>query len=76
MYALGNVAASASGSLIVNLFGRLLEDGGSTGANVGAEFALPFRIVAVLSATGAIIYGSTVGTELEIGFNQTAPKDD
>ena len=76
VYALGNVAASASGSLIVNLFGRLLEDGGSTGANVGAEFALPFRIVAVLSATGAIIYRSTVGTELEIGFNQTAPKDD
>jgi hypothetical protein len=72
VYALGNVAAAASGSLTVNLFGRLLESDRSTCAGSGAEFGLPFRVVAVLSAVGALIYGCTVETELEIGFNETA----
>ncbi|KAL7546032.1 hypothetical protein ACHAWF_009378, partial [Thalassiosira exigua] len=83
VYALGNVAAAASGSVVVNLFGRLLEGDttstGSAGASLsemsdgtgGAEFALPFRVVAALSAVGSLVYGSTVETEVEIGFNST-----
>lgn len=84
VYALGNVAAAASGSIMVNLFGRLLEEDGvsagiidpgdvSGGMGVpgggGDEFAVPFRVVALLSAVGSLIYGCTVETELEIGVN-------
>jgi len=83
VYALGNVAAAASGSLMVNLFGRLLEDGVTDGTSPsgassemsvggGAEFALPFQLVAILSAVGSLIYACTVDTELEIGFNETS----
>jgi len=73
VYALGNVAAAASGSLMVNVFGRLLDDGASTDMSVN-EFSLPFQVVAILSAIGSLIYGFTVETELEIGstHNQTA----
>ena len=81
VYALGNVAAAASGSLMVNVFGRLLDDGGKISAGSadsssellggGAEFALPFRVVAILSTVGSLIYGCTVETELEIGLNET-----
>ncbi|KAL7532420.1 hypothetical protein ACHAXR_004618 [Thalassiosira sp. AJA248-18] len=79
VYALGNVAAAASGSFMVKIFGRLLEDGVTADEislfGGGAEFALPFRIVAILSATGSLIYGCTVETELEIGLNGTANND-
>lgn len=81
VYALGNVAAAASGSFTVNLFGRLLEEGtaGTRPADQwdglhsdsAAEFALPFRVVAILSAVGSLVYGCTVETELEIDFNRT-----
>ena len=74
VYALGNVAAAASGSLMVNIFGRLLDDGASTDMSGVNEFSLPFQVVAILSAIGSLIYGFTVETELEIGstHNQTA----
>jgi hypothetical protein len=68
VYALGNVAAAASGSLVVNLFGRLLDDE----TVEDDEFALPFRIIATLSAVGSLIYGCTVESEIEIGLNGTA----
>ncbi|KAL3781418.1 hypothetical protein ACHAW5_010762, partial [Stephanodiscus triporus] len=80
VYALGNVAAATSGSIVVNLFGRLLEDEDHHGAGKeagpcdnggGDEFALPFRVIAILSAVGSLVYGCTVETELEIGFNET-----
>lgn len=68
VYALGNVAAAASGSLVVNLFGRLLDE-----KSVGDdEFALPFRVIAILSGVGSLIYGCTVESEIEIGLNGTA----
>jgi hypothetical protein len=70
VYALGNVAAAASGSVVVSLLGGLLEDGDDRGG--GDEFALPFRVIAILSAVGSLFYGCTVETELEIGFNETA----
>lgn len=67
VYALGNVAAAASGSLAVNLFGRLLDE-----ESVGDdEFSLPFRVVAILSAVGSLVYGCTVESEIEIGLNGT-----
>ena len=75
VYAFGNVAAAASGSLTVNLFGRLLENSAAADVdalNVGNEFALPFKVVAILSAVGSLFYGFTVETELEIGLNQTS----
>lgn len=68
VYALGNVAAAASGSLVINLFGRLLDDE----TVEDDEFALPFRIIATLSAVGSLIYGCTVESEIEIGLNGTA----
>ncbi|KAL3816930.1 hypothetical protein ACHAXA_009790 [Cyclostephanos tholiformis] len=74
VYALGNVAAAASGSVVVNLFGRFLEqdeDGGTVDRG-GDEFALPFRAIAILSAVCSLFYGCTVETEFEIGFNETA----
>lgn len=75
VYAFENVAAAASGSLMVNIFGRLLDDSSSTTAEIslsGNDFSLPFQVVAILSAVGSLIYGLTVETELEIGSNQTA----
>ena len=79
VYALGNVASAASGSIVVNLFGRFLEqhdDGGGAGDRVvsgaGDEFALPFRTIAILSAVCSLVYGCNVETGLEIGFNETA----
>mmetsp|Transcript_37555 Transcript_37555/g.63986 ORF Transcript_37555/g.63986 Transcript_37555/m.63986 type:complete len:287 (+) Transcript_37555:483-1343(+) len=93
VYALGNVAAAASGSLVVNIFGSLLEEAtASDGENcaslsgvtyaedaasgmdvaIGSEFAIPFRVVAILSAVGSLFYGCTVETELEIGVNETS----
>ncbi|KAL9179717.1 hypothetical protein ACHAXT_009007 [Thalassiosira profunda] len=75
VYALGNVAAAASGSIMVNAFGRLLEEGGSgialDAGGSRSEFALPFRAVAVLSAAGSLFYGCTVDTKPEIGINGT-----
>jgi hypothetical protein len=68
VYALGNVAAAASGSLVVNLFGRLLDEESVE----DDEFALPLRIIATLSAVGSLIYGCTVESEIEIGLNRTA----
>ena len=70
VYALGNVAAAASGSLVVNLFGRLLDDENNVGDD--DEFANPFRVIATLSALGSLIYGCTVESEIEIGLNETA----
>ena len=77
VYALGNVAAAASGSLMVNLLGRWLErESGASGISSeiiggGREFDVPFRVVALLSAVGSLLYGCTVETELEIGVNRT-----
>mmetsp|Transcript_25478 Transcript_25478/g.53329 ORF Transcript_25478/g.53329 Transcript_25478/m.53329 type:complete len:693 (+) Transcript_25478:80-2158(+) len=85
VYALGNVAAAASGSVMVNLFGKWLEGGddgsvmkeafdeGGVGAMIGGgrEFDVPFRVVALLSAFGSLWYGITVDTNLEIGVNVT-----
>ena len=73
VYALGNVAAAASGSVAVSLFGRLLEENeNDDGGGRGDEFAIPFRMIAILSAVGSLFYGCTVETELEIGFNETS----
>ena len=72
VYALGNVAAAASGSVAVSLFGRLLEENeDDDGGGGGDEFAVPFRVIAILSAAGSLFYGCTVETEFEIGFNET-----
>ena len=71
VYALGNVAAAVSGSLMVSIFGQLLDNASSAGMSNGNEFSLPFQLVALLSATGSVIYAFTVETELEIGSNQT-----
>lgn len=67
VYGLGNVFAAASGSVMVSLFGRLLDGGGSSD-----EFALPFRAVAVLSAACSVVYGCTIDTRLEIGVERTS----
>ena len=73
VYALGNVAAAVAGSGMVNLFGILLErsekgveEGIMSG---GQEFAIPFQVVAFLSAMGSLVYGLTVQTDLEIGVD-------
>jgi len=71
VYALGNVAAAVSGSLMVSIFGQLLDNASSAGMSNDNEFSLPFQLVALLSATGSVIYAFTVETELEIGSNQT-----
>lgn len=71
VYAVGNIAAAVSGSLMVSIFGHLLDNASSTGMSNGNEFSLPFQLVALLSATGSVIYAFTVETELEIGSNQT-----
>ena len=71
VYALGNVAAAISGSLMVSIFGQLLDDASSAGMSNGDEFSLPFQLVALLSAFGSVIYAFTVETELEIGSNET-----
>jgi MFS family permease len=74
VYALGNVMAAVAGSAMVNLFGFLLQqsDGKSRESfgdfSAGQEFALPFEVVAALSAVGSLVYGLTVETELEIGI--------
>ena len=60
LYALGNVAAAISGSITVNIFGRLLEASGDT------NFGPSFLLVATLSATGSIIYATTIQTTPEI----------
>lgn len=74
VYALGNVAAAASGSVMVNLFGTLLEkESGGFGLDAetdGQEFALPFQIVAFLSAVGSSVYALTVETDLQIGDSE------
>ena len=75
VYALGNVAAAVSGSAVVSLFGRLL-DGAARSPSAAAggaadEFALPFRIVALLSAVGSVWYGLTVESGVEIGAAAT-----
>jgi hypothetical protein len=68
------VAAAASGSVMVNLFGTLLEkEGGGFGLDAetdGQEFALPFQIVAFLSAVGSSVYALTVETDLQIGDSE------
>ena len=75
VYALGNVFAAISGSITVTLFGYLLDknihqavvtntDSVSTGVS---DFALPFQIVALLSAAGSVFYSLTIESELEIG---------
>ena len=71
VYALGNVAAAVSGSLMVSIFGQLLDNASSAGMSNGNEFSLPFQLVALLSAVGSVIYAFTVETKLEIGSNQT-----
>ena len=71
VYAVGNIAAAVSGSLMVSIFGHLLDNASSTGMSNGNEFSLPFQLVALLSAVGSVIYAFTVETELEIGSNQT-----
>ena len=76
VYALGNVAAAVSGSAMVSLFGRLLDgaarsSSGSAAAASADEFALPFRIVALVSAVGSIWYGLTVESDVEIGAAAT-----
>jgi hypothetical protein len=71
VYALGNVMAAVAGSTMVNLFGFLLEqadESGDVSISTGQEFALPFEIVAVLSALGSLVYGLSVETDLEIGI--------
>ena len=60
VYALGNVAAAVSGSLTINIFGRLLEAAG------GSDFSQPFLMVAALSASGSLVYATTVRSEPEI----------
>lgn len=75
VYALGNVMAAVSGSVMVNLFGFLLEhaEGGSfSDISTGQEFALPLEIVTALSATGSLFYGLTVDTDLEIGVDSNS----
>jgi hypothetical protein len=75
VYALGNVFAAISGSITVTLFGYLLDKNihqavvtntDSVSAGV-SDFALPFQIVALLSAAGSIFYSLTIESELEIG---------
>ena len=75
VYALGNVFAAISGSITVTLFGYLLDtnihqavvtNADSSSAGV-SDFALPFQIVALLSAAGSVFYSLTIGSELEIG---------
>jgi hypothetical protein len=71
VYALGNVMAAVAGSTMVNLFGFLLEqadESGDVSISTGQEFALPFEIVAGLSALGSLVYGLSVETDLEIGI--------
>jgi MFS family permease len=78
VYALGNVASAASGSIVVNLVGRFLEQdeyggaGDTAVSGAGDEFALPFRTIAILSAVCSLVYGCNVETGLEISFNETA----
>ncbi|KAL3802164.1 hypothetical protein ACHAWO_007804 [Cyclotella atomus] len=71
VYALGNVMAAIAGSAMVNLFGFLLEQDDKRNdvlISKGQEFAIPFEVVAALSALGSIIYGFTVETDSEIGI--------
>ncbi|EJK58695.1 hypothetical protein THAOC_21159 [Thalassiosira oceanica] len=81
VYALGNVAAAVSGSAMVSLFGMLLDGAAQTSSSSASaavaaasadEFALPFRIVALVSAVGSIWYGLTVESDVEIGSAATA----
>ena len=79
VYALGNVMAALAGSAVVGLFGFLLQqpDSSSIGIhgeslNAGQEFALPFKVVAALSAMGSLVYGMTVQTELAIGISSNS----
>ena len=79
VYALGNVMAALAGSAVVSLFGFLLQqsDSSSIGINgdsmsAGREFALPFEVVAALSAMGSLIYGLSVETELAIGISSNS----
>jgi len=79
VYALGNVFAALSGSITVTLFGYLLDKNihqavvtntDSVSAGV-SDFALPFQIVALLSAAGSVFYSLTIESELEIGVDST-----
>lgn len=68
VYALGNVAAAASGSFAVNLCGRLLESSASPrGGPAAADFAVPFAVVAFLSVAGSVVYGATIETDVVVG---------
>lgn len=76
VYALGNVMAALAGSAVVSLFGFLLQQSDSSSIRIngdsmsaGREFALPFEVVAALSAMGSLIYGLSVETELAIGIS-------
>ena len=71
VYAVGNIAAAISGSVMVSIFGQLLDNASLTGMSNGDEFSLPFQLVALVSAFGSVIYAFTVESELEIGSNQT-----
>ena len=75
VYALGNVFAAISGSITVTLFGYLLDKNihqavvtntDSVSAGV-SDFALPFQIVALLSAAGSIFYSLTIESEIGVG---------
>ena len=74
VYALGNVFAAISGSLTVSLFGILLDQQEAAGATStvasASNFALPFQIVAILSAVGSIYYSVSIQSELEIGIQE------
>ena len=72
VYALGNVFAAVSGSIVVTLFGFLLDKDGQQATSAAAsDFSFPFHIVALLSVVRSVFYSLSIESDVEIGMQET-----